>query len=526
MNPASNGRRRMLFPDDRESLPPDGVIDGAALEADVEDAADFVVIGSGAAGATTAVTLASAGFEVIILEEGPWVRTREFGVDLYPALKRMYRDVGSQVSMGRAPIVLLQGRCVGGSTTVNSAIAWRAPDHVIDGWGRDYGLADVLSNRSLEPHYDAIERSLNVHSVDDRALGRQDRLLGEAARSVGIRAERLRRYDGGCDASASCATGCRTGKKLGMNVSYVPQSLHRGARIYTQARADRIESRFGRATAVRATVLGPRRRRLRLVARRGVLVAASAVQTPAILRRSGVRLPSLGRHFQTHPGTTLTARFDGRVAMDIGATQGYNSTHFVESDGYKIESLSLPPEILCCRIPEIGPRLMDQIMHYGQLLNWAVIVRGESQGTVGGLLGADQVWYSPTRRDVARIRTALRKVSELMFAVGAREIFPCVHGMPHLKSPDDLVLWDRASLDPRAYAPLMSSHLFGSARMGRDPADTVTGTDFQVHGVRGIYVVDSSVFPTTLGVNPQHTIMAVARLAATRIADCPLPPRQ
>lgn len=525
MSPGSNGRLRLLLPDDEESLPPGTVIDGAAVRQDLDDTADFVVIGSGAAGATAAVTLASAGYRVVILEEGPWIRTREFGVDLYPALKSMYRELGTQVCLGRAPFPLLQGRCVGGSTTVNSAIAWRAPAAVIDRWGAEYGLGDVISSRVLEPHYDAIERSLNVHSVDDRALGRQDRLLAEAARSVGIHAERLRRYDGGCEASASCATGCRTGKKLGMNVTYVPQTLHRGGRIYTWARADRIESRFGRATAVSVTLQAPGRPRLHLVARRGIVVAASALQTPHLLRRSGVRLAGLGRHFQAHPGTTLAARFDGRVAMDIGATQGYNSTHFVETDGYKIESLSLPPEVLCTRIPEVGPRLMEQIMRYGQLLNWAVVVRAEAQGTVGTMLGADRVWYTPTRGDMARMRGALKKVSELMFAVGAREIFPCVQGMPHLTSPDDLALWDRASLDPRAYAPLMASHLFGTARMGRDASATVTGTDFQVHGMRGVYVVDSSVFPTNLGVNPQHTIMAVARLAATRIAECPLPSR-
>jgi choline dehydrogenase-like flavoprotein len=111
----------------------------------------------------------------------------------------------------------------------------------------------------------------------------------------------------------------------------------------------------------------------------------------------------------------------------------------------------------------------------------------------------------------------------MMFAAGAREIWPNVLGVPTLRSPDDLRHWDDASLNPQAYG-MISSHLFGTARMGPDPRGSVVGLDFQVHGVRGLYVLDSSIFPTTIGVNPQHTIMAVSRLGAQRIAERPLPP--
>jgi hypothetical protein len=210
--------------------------------------------------------------------------------------------------------------------------------------------------------------------------------------------------------------------------------------------------------------------------------------------------------------------------MDVGASQGFNSLAFLKSHRIKLESISLPPELAAARIPGVGAELVHRLADYGHLVLWAVVIRAEAEGTVGGTLGGeDRVRYSLTTRDVDRGRVGLKILSEMMFAAGAREIWPGVHGMPTaLTSADQLDAWDHASTDSRAYNHL-ATHLFGAARMGPDPRTSAVGTDFQTHEVRGLYVVDSSVFPTNLGVNPQHTIMGVARLAATRLARAPLP---
>ena len=221
------------FPDDWQVLPEGSVIDGARVTGDVTDAADYVIIGSGAAGATAALSLANSGFSVIMLEEGPWIRTRQFGADMFGAMKTMFREMGGSMTVGKAMFPIIQGRCVGGSTTINSAIAWRAPEKIIDSWDTHYGLDGTITNADLESHYVELERSLSVRPVDDAVLGVQNQLFAEAAMKLGIRAERIQRYDSGCEASASCITGCRTGKKLSMNVTYVPQSLHKVARPYS-----------------------------------------------------------------------------------------------------------------------------------------------------------------------------------------------------------------------------------------------------------------------------------------------------
>ncbi|HTL11033.1 MAG TPA: GMC family oxidoreductase [Bdellovibrionota bacterium] len=511
-----------LFPDDLDALPAGSVVDGALQNREQSEIADYVVIGSGAAGATSAQMLSAAGYSVIILEEGPWVRTREFGEDVYPALKKMMRGAGANMTIGRAMFSVLQGRCVGGGTTINSAIALRAPERVVDRWNGQYGLKGNITYRELETHYDALDRTLAVRPVSSGSLGGHNRIFAEAALKLNIKAEPIRRYDTGCEASASCLTGCRTGRKLGMNLSHVPQALQKGARIYTSTQALKVERKYGRAVAVRARFLSPSGSLLRVVARRGVILAASAVQTPGILARSGIGLPAVGKHFQAHPGTTIAARFDRPVSMNVGATQGYNTTHFVDSDRFKIEALSFPSEMLATRVPGAGPRYMKSLMDYDYALNSAVVVRAESEGSIRSFMGRDLVFYNPNPTDMARLRRGLRTVSEMMFAAGAAEVWPVAFGMPVLKSADDLKYWDNAPLDPRAYA-LMISHLFGGARMGTDPAKSVVGLDFQVHGTRGLYVMDSSLFPTNIGVNPQHTIMAVARLGTSRVIERPLP---
>ncbi len=512
------------YPDDWQMLPEGSVVDGARATRDVTDVADYVIIGSGAAGATAALSLASSGFSVVMLEEGPWVRTRQFGADMLQAMKTMFREMGGSMTVGKAMFPIIQGRCVGGSTTINSAIAWRAPEKIIDAWKTHYGLKDTITPAQLEAHYLELESSLSVKPVEDAVLGVQNQLFAEAAMKLGIRAERIQRYDGGCDATASCITGCRTGKKLSMNVTYVPQSLHKGARMYTSAKALKVESEYGRVTAVRARLLAPGSPQLRVLARRGVIVAASAVQTPGVLSRSGVKSAALGKHFQVHVVSSLTAGFHRVVNMDQGATQGFNSTHFGESERFKTEVVSLPPELLAVRLPGVGPELMRNLLDYRHALNWGVVVRADSEGKIHSVLGRDVIAYSPSPTDMARIRRGLRVLSEMMFASGAKEIWPSVQGMPTMRSADDLKAWDSASLDPKDYG-LMASHLFGSARMGPDASTSVVGLDFQVHGLRGMYVLDSSIFPTNLGINPQHTIMAVARLASTRIAEMPLPAR-
>lgn len=506
---------------DDASFPEGAVVDGAALGRAMDDVFDVVVVGSGAAGAVAAHTLTAAGLSVGIVEEGPWLKTKDVARDVHTTFGRVMRQSGMQVLQGRAYMPMLQGRCVGGSTLVNSAIAWRIPEDVVDDWSARFGTGDTIRMRSLEPHFDALERDLSVREVDPAVLGENNRLFVEQAKKLGFEAAPMRRYDRQCKGSGLCLTGCPNGAKQGMSVTYVPWALERGARIFTSCTVDRVEISGGRAVAVIARSESGHVVTAR--ARHAVVVAASTVQSPNILRRSGVRAAALGRHFQAHPGLAMGGLFPTThrpIEMAFGATQGAESTHFRKSDRFKLETISLPPDLAGARIPGVGMELSERLAQLAHVAVWAAQVRAEAEGVVtSGWGGVDRVRYTMTQNDLAAARTACTLIARMLFESGAREVWPGIYGVPSvLRSIDDVRLVESAPLEPRCYN-FIATHLFGAARMGPDPRTSVVDVDFQVHGARGLYVVDSSVFPTNLGVNPQHSIMAMSRLAATRLAN-------
>jgi choline dehydrogenase-like flavoprotein len=508
---------RPAFPD--EVLPSGSVVYGDLLAGDVSESFDYVVVGSGAAGAVAAHVLASSGASVAVVEEGPWVRTRQFGERVYDAFRKMFRDAGMQVIEGRAFIPLLQGRCVGGSTVMNSAIAHRTPEDVLDEW-HQFGLGASITARALEPHFEALERALSAQAVSDDALGENDRRFLDEASLHGLPARRTHRYEHGCRGSGRCFTGCPNAAKQGMNVSYIPWALGLGARLFCECRVERVLVEHGRAVGVvaRATAGSHSARQVRIHARRAVLVAASAVQTPNLLRRSGLRSSALGEHFQCHPGYGVGGVFDSAVTEHFGATQGAEITSLRRTDRVKFETIDLQPELAAVRIPGVGREWMDRFELYPHFAQWAMVVRAEAEGTVRPAWGGgDKVRWSPARVDMERAVKGVALLSRMMFEAGAREVWTGLHGVPSaIRSIDGVREIEEMPPDPRLFG-FISTHLFGGARMGLDPRTSVVGPDFEAHEVAGLYVVDSSVFPTNLGVNPQHSIMAMSRLAATGI---------
>ncbi|HEY1691319.1 MAG TPA: GMC family oxidoreductase [Polyangiaceae bacterium] len=481
------------------------------------EAADFVVVGSGAAGATAAVVLAEAGHDVLVLEEGPEVRDEDRGLGSHEAFMRLFRDRGTQVAMGRSVIPMLQGRCVGGTTVVNGAIVWRLPE---DAYARSFGAIgarDAVPLAELHARMDRIERDLSVAPAPDRLLGGNGHRMKEGAARLGWRAHAIRRNVLDCQGSGRCLEACPTKRKQSMERTYLPRAARAGARILADHEVRTVDTSGGRAVAVtgRKSDGSP----FRVAARGGVILAASAIQTPCILHRSGVGPRAhVGAHFRAHPGTAVAGVYRDPVRIWEGATQSFEVDEF-RGDGFKMEVVGLPVELAGVRLPGLGAGFQRSIADFPNMAVWGVQVRAEAEGTVSPAGDRARIAYTPSARDMAIFRAGVRRLAELHFAAGAVRVYPGVHGGPDvLTSPDELSRLDALSLDPRDWS-LISSHLFSTCRMGRTADEGVAGYDGAVHGVRGAWVLDASLLPTNLGVNPQHTIMALAMLLAERIAE-------
>ncbi|MFN2589275.1 MAG: GMC family oxidoreductase N-terminal domain-containing protein [Actinomycetota bacterium] len=489
------------------------------LRPDTEEAFDVVVVGSGAGGAPVARALARAGWSVAVVEEGGAYTRDDFTGPELDRLRSLYRGGGATVTVGRPPIVVPVGRAVGGTTVGNSGTCFRTPDRVVVEWKRRYGVD--LSPEDLVPHYEDVEATIEVAPVPWDVMGGNGLIAHRGATALGITGRPLDRNASGCHGSGVCVAGCPVDGKRGVHMNYLPQAVEAGAQILARCRADRVALRDGRAVGVEATILtaggrpaGP----LTLHARRGVVFAAGAPMTPGLLRRSGIRHPGIGRGLRIHPEAAVAGIFDEEVMGCRGVMQSY-VVDALEDRGIMLEATFPPPSLGYAEVG-IGLPGAERKHMIERLPNMAVLgclVSDSSSGRVFGLGpgSAPLMAYWLNRFDTERLLEGMLLSARVLFAAGATEVHSMLSGAPVMRSAAEAesVLggsWPASALRLTAYHPM------GTARMGADREGVVDAWG-RVRGVDRLVVADASVFPTSLGVNPQVTIMAVASRAADGI---------
>ncbi len=484
---------------------------------DVSVEADYVVVGTGAGGAAAAVTLARAGASVLLVEAGPWREPHDYPHTTYGAMRDMMDDWGSTITMGRAFWPVVQARVVGGTTTINSAICVRTPADIFEAWHRDHGIGGPAFSERMWRYQDQLEDELCVEETAPGSMGRSNELALRGDAAAGYDGHVIKRYAKGCLGSGQCLQGCRSLRKQSTNLNFVPEVLRRGGQLLSSAPAERILFEGRRAVGVSGRFVHPQTRawgaRFTARARKGVLVAASVTHSPVLLLRSGIKHAAVGTGFRAHPGTGVFGVYDEPVDQNVGVTQGWASTRF-RDDGLKLETLSIPMEMAISRLSGGGRAFMERLVGYRHLAMWVHALRARSVGTVrAGFGGKPVVRYSFDDHDMARFRGGMVRVAEMHFAAGAREVIPGIHGLPHSLGPDQLDVLREAPLDPRRYVAVLS-HLFGGCMMGTDETRSVCDGRGRVHGHEGLYVADASLMPDNIGVNPQHTIMALGMYVA------------
>ena len=493
--------------------------DGRSLHGEQTVRADVCVIGSGAGGAVVAKELAEGGASVVVLEEGERFVTDDFNGrprDMTPIL---YRDGGQVATLGNVPVVLPMGKAIGGSTLINSATCFRTPPPVLEAWVRDFGL-EGLAPEAMDPFFRRVERELNVVQVPEEVAGRNAAVVKRGAAALGWHGDYIFRNVRGCVGSGICNWGCPTSAKQHVGITYVPKAWAAGATTYTSCRARRIEVAAGRARAVEAsTVAGGRVR----VECETVIVACGAIGTPLFLRRQGLGLQSghLGRGLTLHPATGVRALFDEVIDMSVGVPQSYYIDEFAH-EGIMFEGAAGPPDYMAMSLPFSGARHRDLMLRYRNLSQFGIMVSDhDSRGVVRERLGMTEIRYDLGRQDTAAFKRGIELLCELYFAAGAKVVYPAVERVVELRDGDLSPLRD-LDLRPQDLT-LAAFHPLGTARADARPGQGVVDGDLALRGVEGVYVADGSVVPSSIGVNPQITIMGLATRLAYGLLDKPAP---
>lgn len=484
---------------------------------------DYIVIGSGPGGATFAKVLADAGKEVCVVEAGPWRDPEHYPSSFYGGMRDGLDNFGTTFAKGRAQWPVVQGCLVGGGSVINSAICVRTPGDVFEQWQRDYGFGGEALAKIFWEKQDKLEALLSVSETRDEYLGVSNRLALKAGDVNKIEHHKIRRFVKDCEGSGDCFQGCKKNKKQSMNVTFIPDVIKRGGTVISCAPVHKIVFEKNKAVSVSGKFRHPLTKNkgaaFNIRARKNIIVAASATHSPALLDRSGVRHPALGKDFMSHPGGAVMGVYNEKVDMHFGSTQGWASMEYRESMNLKLETLSMPLETICGRVPGGGKELMEHLKQFPYMANWVQVVRAEARGTVrNGLFNQPDVRYGLNDKDMLRFREGTYITAKLHFDAGAKFVVTGVKGLPAYITRDQVDLIKTASTRPTAYFGACS-HLFGGCVMGTDENTSVVDTRGKVRGYENLYVADASNLPSNLGVNPQHTIMANAWQLAEQMLD-------
>jgi len=503
------------------------IVEGKDITGPLRETADVCVIGSGCGGGASAKILAAAGKKVVVIEEGGSYGAADFDGTEETAYQHLYQQRGAQATSDLS-VTVLQGRCVGGSSAVNWCTALRTPEYVLDAWARRFGVRD-MSMKELEPYFERIERYLNVRPEPEDRHSPNNRILLDGCRSLGYRVRANGRNVRNCVQAGACGLGCPFDAKLSVNTTYIPEAVAHGATLYADCRAEKIAV-HGPRKRVTGNVLDRATRKPRLefsIDAPVVIVAGSAIQSPVLLLKSGLANSSgqVGENLTFHLTTAVMGVFDRVIYAAGGIPQSVLSDEFLNRDGdgsgFWIESVPIYPALAALALPGFGRRHRAMMKQFGNIGASIVLVKeSDSSGSVTvSDHGRAVIAYTSGPRDRMILKQALKEAARIHFAAGAERVTTLHVAPTEIASPPDIDrVLDRARWGPNDLA-LYSAHPLGTCRMGEDASQAVVDSHCQAHDVRGLFVIDGSVTPTSLGVNPQLTILAVAEKSAEWVCE-------
>lgn len=474
--------------------------------------ADVAIIGAGAGGSAAAAALAERGLTVAVFEEGRHWRPSEFKSESSFALRNLYQARGARSMRGNVVMPLAGGRGVGGSTLINSAICFRCPDAVLDQWRVAHGCSNVTIE-GFAALYDRIYETLGVTVQSLDVQGMNNTIFREGADRLGLKGSFMARSAPGCVGCGVCQYGCPTGGKASVDRTFLVEALATGrVGVYADCLIKEAVTHAGKVTRVRGQLLDPDSQ-----APTGTLeveadvfvVAGGPVSSPVFLL--GNRLADdahCGAHLVVHPTSPALARFPFEIRPWRGVTQGY----YVDcwDKGYLLQTYTVTPDQYFALLPTApGAETMQYMADLRYLASAGTLVHDEdSEGRIQVSPVGPDIRYHLGDGDKRRLIEGLRTVGRVFFAAGATEYLPARlgAGIARTEGEIDGLLPDGL---PAHHLVTYASHPMGTCRMGSDAGSSVVDPAGRVWGWDNLFVADASVFPTSLGVNPQVTTMAM-----------------
>jgi choline dehydrogenase-like flavoprotein len=511
-------------PDRDAAITPYAPSDGEVLEADV------VVVGSGAGGGTIAGVLAAAGKRVVVLEAGGLSAPRDYRqLEIEASATMMYRG-GIAVSAD-GNVGLLAGATLGGGTTVNWQNCVRPSDWVRREWASEHGLTDVDS-AEFDRHLDAVLTRISATDQCSDRNGPHQR-MAEGAKALGwsmhtaVRNVDKDRYDPALAGYAQF--GDPSESKHGTLVTYLQDAYERGTRILVNTKASRVLVDDGRASGVAAICTDPTTGATASITVKAtdVVVACGALETPALLLRSGIGGPAVGKNLYLHPSAGMFGVYAEDQQAWWGPPQAAVLDEFRDlGDGYGllVEGSQYYTGVFAFQLArKDGKAHKEAMSKLHRMSDLLFILRDHAGGevTIDDAGEAVHTYTLSDPRDEANFRKGLRILAELHLAAGAEELWLNTPTAPVYRRGEDLDAWF-AALDAMPIAAggiaMGSAHQMGTARMGTDPSTSVAKPTGELHDVAGVWIGDTSAFPTPSGANPMLTCMALAHRTAEHIS--------
>ncbi|MEL6863005.1 MAG: FAD-dependent oxidoreductase [Bacteroidota bacterium] len=510
----------------REQAGPEAKIQPILPEKDLDLDCDVLIIGSGAGGSVVAAQLAQAGQKVIVVERGPYLQAKEMNQSEEEMLARLYENRGALTSVA-GNMLVLAGNCLGGGTTVNWAGAFRTPDYVLEEWAKQHGNPQFL-DPAYQKGFDCIEQRCKVtHNL--LRHNPQNQALVDGATALGIDTKVIPRNvvqpegvseDLYWKAQGWSPYGDRYGIKQSANYTFLQDATEAGAELLVHTAVDRIKIQAGEAQGAVATCHHPNGQQFKVNIRsKKVVLAAGSIQSPAILLRSGLKHPEIGRNLYLHPTTVVSGIYSHMVESWNGPMMSAVCDRFTRLDGnfgFKLETPPAHPGMMASAVNwKSGEQFKQEMLDIGRTASFIILTRDK----YGGQVKLDKqkqalIRYQLHNYDKKHLLQGVGEAMRIHAAAGAERL-QALHNntMTFHASEGDLEAHiqkvQKLKWDGNRYF-LASAHQMGTCRMGGSDKKHPVQPNGETREVKNLYVADGSAFPSASGANPMLSIQALA----------------